>query len=128
MINAVHALIYTREPDAARAFFRDVLKLHHVDAGHGWLIFALPPAELGIHPLDDEDADAESPAAPTDRHELYLMCDDVHATVAELKKKGVSCETPITDQGWGIVTTLRIPGGGTIGLYQPRHPVPRPSR
>jgi catechol 2,3-dioxygenase-like lactoylglutathione lyase family enzyme len=124
MINAVHAMIYTRDPDATRAFFKDILQLPFVDAGHGWLIFALPPAELGIHPMDGEDGDPEAPSATPDRCELYFMCDDIHATVADLKKKGVSCETPITDQGWGLVTSLRIPGGGLVALYEPRHPVP----
>ncbi len=125
MITGVHALIYTRNPDATRAFFRDILNLPHVDAGEGWLIFGLPPAELGVHPMDDEDADPENagPDAP-DRHQLYLMCDDIHKTVADLQRKGVEFTTPISDQGWGILTTLQIPGGGTLALYQPRHPVP----
>lgn len=125
MINAIHAIIYTSEPEAARAFFRDVLGFPHVDAGDGWLIFALPPAELGIHPIDAEDADPEDPDGQyPGRHQLYLMCDDIHKTVEELKGKGVKFTTPIADQGWGVLTTLEIPGGGTIGLYQPRHPIP----
>lgn len=129
MITGVHTMIYSRTPDATRAFFRDVLNLPHVDAGGGWLIFALPPAELGVHPLDEEDADPETPgtaaAEAPERCEIYLMCDDLKATVAELAAKGVTLATPISDQGWGTVTTLRIPGGGTIALYQPRHAVPR---
>ncbi|HTE44087.1 MAG TPA: VOC family protein [Gemmatimonadaceae bacterium] len=110
MITGVHALMYSEDADATRAFFRDVLKLGAVDAGHGWLIFALPPAELGIHPADGET-----------RPELYLMCDDVDRTVAELRAAGVETTRPIADQGWGRVTTLRIPGGIDVGLYQPKH-------
>jgi predicted enzyme related to lactoylglutathione lyase len=112
MITGVHALIYTKDPDGVRAFFRDILEFPAVDAGQGWLIFALPPAELGIHPADEENG-----------HELYLMCDDVHATVATLEKKGVKIASPISDQGYGLVTAIAMPGGGTLGLYQPRHPI-----
>jgi catechol 2,3-dioxygenase-like lactoylglutathione lyase family enzyme len=123
MINGVHALIYTRNPEATRAFFKDVLGLPHVEAGRGWLIFALPPAELGIHPMDEEDGDTEGGEEGPDRHVLYLMCDDVKKTVEDLKGKGVEFTMALSDQGWGIVTELRIPGGGKLGLYQPRHPV-----
>ena len=115
MIIGVHALIYSKDADGARAFFRDVLKFSFVDAGDGWLIFALPPAELGIHPSHKGS-----------RHELYLMCDDVKATVKELKKKGIKFTQPIKDAGYGLVTSLKIPGGGELGLYEPRHP--RPSK
>jgi len=111
MIDGVHALIYAEDAEKTRAFFKDVLGFPSVDAGHGWLLFALPPAELGIHPAGDDGV----------RHQLYLMCDDVKATVAELKKKRVKCSA-IKDQGWGLVTSMTIPGGGTIGLYQPKHP------
>jgi len=111
MINGVHALIYTKQPDAVRAFFRDVVGAPNVDAGHGWLIFALPPAELGIHPAEDEES-----------HELYLMCDDIDRTLAELKTKGIEAAGPISDQGWGRVTSIAITHGVTLGLYQPRHP------
>ena len=111
MINGIHAIIYSPDAEQARGFFRDVLGLASVDAGHGWLIFALPPAELGIHP--DEGSG---------RHELYLMCEDIHAAVAKLKDKGVEFTGPVADQGWGLLTRLRIPGGGEMGLYQPRHP------
>lgn len=110
MVSGIHALIYTKDPDGVRAFFRDVLGLPSVDAHDGWLIFALPPAELGVHPADDEG-----------RHELWLMCDDVHATVEELRHKGVEFTRPITDQGFGLVTRLRTPGGGELPLYQPKH-------
>jgi len=111
MINGVHALIYTKAADEVRAFMRDMLGFRSVDAGQGWLIFGLPPAELGIHPTDT--------AAST---ELYLMCDDVAATVAELKTKGVEFARGIEDQGYGLVTAIKLPGGSELGLYQPRHP------
>jgi predicted enzyme related to lactoylglutathione lyase len=113
MITGVHALIYPREAERARAFFRDVLEWPSVDAGEGWLIFALPPSELAIHPAD-----------PGGGHELYLLCDDVRTTVEALKLKGIEITTPIADKGWGLLTSIRIPGGGEIGLYQPRHPSP----
>jgi predicted enzyme related to lactoylglutathione lyase len=113
MINGVHALMYSKDAAATRAFFRDVLKLGSVDGGRGWLIFALPPAELGIHPADDDTGT---------RSELHLMCDDVERTVAELKAAGVETTRPIADQGWGLVTALRVPGGIELGIYQPRHP------
>jgi predicted enzyme related to lactoylglutathione lyase len=113
MITGIHALIYTKDADGVRAFFRDVLGFSSVDAGHGWLIFALPPAELGIHPADEGG-----------QHELYLMCDDVKATVKELKSKGVVFTRPIKDAGFGLVTAVKIPGGGELGLYEPRHRTP----
>ena len=111
MINGIHALIYTKDADGVRAFFRDVLKWPSVNAGHGWLIFALPPAELGIHPTDGNG-----------HHELYLMCEDIQATVAELQDKGIELTRPITDAGFGLTTAIRIPGGGELGLYEPKHP------
>ncbi len=111
MINGVHALIYTKEAEQVRDFFRDVLQIPSVDAGHGWLLFALPPAELGIHPTES-----------TASHELYLMCDDIHATVADLKQKGVKVAAEIKDAGWGLLTSFEIPGGSKLQLYQPRHP------
>lgn len=113
MINGMHALIYARDAEKARAFFRDVLEFEHVDAGHGWLIFALPPSEVGIHPIMDGDKEF---------HELYFMCDDIKKTVAKLEKKGVQC-APIQDAGFGIMTSFEVPGGGPIGVYQPRHPI-----
>ena len=113
MIIGTHAIIYTDEPDATRAFFRDVLDLPSVDAHDGWLIFKLPPAELGIHPA--------SPDWPGGRHELYLMCDDIVATMAELDGKGVEFTSAVTNQGWGMLATMRVPGGCEVGLYQPRH-------
>jgi catechol 2,3-dioxygenase-like lactoylglutathione lyase family enzyme len=111
MFIGVHALIYAKDAERARAFFRDVLALDSVDAGHGWLIFALPPAEVGIHPVMDDG----------EYHQLYLMCRDVHKTVAKLEKKGVQC-APVQDAGFGLLTSFEIPGGGPIGMYQPKHP------
>ncbi len=111
MITGVHALMYSPEADAIRAFFRDVLEFRGVDAGHGWLIFVLPPAELAIHPTDDEPYT-----------EMYLMCDDLDATIAMLQAKGVELARPVADQPWGRATSLRLPDGGALGLYQPRHP------
>ena len=111
MINGIHTLIFTKDPERARSFFRDILKFTAVDAGEGWLIFALPPAELGIHPTDKEGY-----------HELYLMCDDIKATVHELKGKGVEFLQPTKKLPWGLLTSIKIPGGGEIGLYQPTHP------
>jgi catechol 2,3-dioxygenase-like lactoylglutathione lyase family enzyme len=113
VITGAHAVMFTRDADALRAFVRDVLGFASVDAGGGWLIFALPPAELAAHPSDD-DASIE----------LYLMCDDIEATVAELVHKGVEFTRPVGDEGWGLVTAMRVPGGGELGLYEPRHPTP----
>jgi catechol 2,3-dioxygenase-like lactoylglutathione lyase family enzyme len=113
LITGAHAIIYTRNPDEDRAFFRDVLGFPSVDAGGGWLIFALPPAELAAHPTDEAG-----------HHELYLMCDDVHATVDELKGKGVEFSRPISDEGFGLMTAIMLPGGGELGLYEPKHPTP----
>jgi predicted enzyme related to lactoylglutathione lyase len=117
MITGVHAILYATDAERVRAFFRDVLELPSVDAGRGWLIFALPPAELAAHPADTKP-----------HHELYLMCDDVHATVEKLKGKGVKFTTPVADQGWGLLTRFQVPGGGEIGMYQPRHPTAIPQK
>lgn len=118
MISGIHAIIYSKQAEGLREFFRDVLKLPAVDAGAGWLIYAAPPTELAVHPND------------IGHHEFYLMCDDVHATTTKLKAKGVSLVMPISDRGWGLVTRLRLPSGDEIGLYQPKHPtaIGRPSR
>jgi catechol 2,3-dioxygenase-like lactoylglutathione lyase family enzyme len=113
MITGIHAIAYAEDAERARAFFRDVLELASVDAGHGWLIFALPPAELGVHPAERGG-----------QHELYLMCDDVDATVAELAAKGATFDGGIADRDFGRVATLLVPGLGPLGLYEPRHPSP----
>jgi catechol 2,3-dioxygenase-like lactoylglutathione lyase family enzyme len=115
MITGTHAIIYAEDAEQARAFFRDVLGLPNVDVHDGWLIFQLPPAELGIHP-------AGSGLASGGSHELYLMCDEIGATVAELTAKGVEFVTPVQDRGFGLMTTMLVPGGGQLGLYQPKHP------
>jgi catechol 2,3-dioxygenase-like lactoylglutathione lyase family enzyme len=117
MINGVHAMIFAEDAEAARAFFRDVLELESVDSGGGWLIFKLPPAELGVHPGSGWDRDEG-------HHILFLMCDDVERTVDELKGKGVEFVGGIEDEGFGLMTKLKVPGAGTIGLYQPTHPSP----
>jgi catechol 2,3-dioxygenase-like lactoylglutathione lyase family enzyme len=111
MITGAHVILYSTNAEADRAFFRDTLQFPAVDAGHGWLIFALPPAEIACHP-DEKNG----------RHEFYLMCDDVAATVEMLSTKGIECE-PLANQGWGMLTHLTLPGGGKLGLYQPRHPI-----
>jgi hypothetical protein len=114
-IIGAHALLYTSEPDAVRAIFRDVFGWSHVDDGQGWLIFALPPAEVGVHP-------AEGPTFGSGvRHQLTLMCDDVVATSAELRAKGLEIRGEPQDEGWGITTTIVLPGDLEIMLYQPRH-------
>jgi catechol 2,3-dioxygenase-like lactoylglutathione lyase family enzyme len=110
VINGAHVVVYSRDAPADRAFFRDVLNYPSVDAHDGWLIFKLPPAEAAVHPAD------------TPSHELYLMCDDVATAVTELTAKGVEFTKPVNDEGWGLLTAMRLPGGGELGLYQPRHP------
>jgi catechol 2,3-dioxygenase-like lactoylglutathione lyase family enzyme len=118
MMTGAHVLLYSKDADADRAFFRDVLQLRSVDAGGGWLIFALPPAEVAVHPADH----LGSPNAPAmlDSH-VYLMCDELQATIDSLNAKNVRC-TPIAREQWGIRTTIQMPSGGEIGLYQPTHP------
>lgn len=115
MITSTHVIVYAEDADATRAFFRDVLRRPSVDAGGGWLIFQLPPAEVGIHPTGED-----GPASGS--HELFLMCDDIEATVADLAAKGVEFTSPIEDRRFGLLTTMRVPGGGEIGLYEPKHP------
>ncbi|MDE2113152.1 MAG: extradiol dioxygenase [Alphaproteobacteria bacterium] len=112
MINGAHVILYSKDAEADRAFFQKVLNFPHVDVGHGWLIFKLPPSEVAVHPSDDND-----------RHEFYLMCDDLDAEMARLKKAGVACEPP-SDEGWGVLTHIMLPGGGKLGLYEPRHARP----
>jgi catechol 2,3-dioxygenase-like lactoylglutathione lyase family enzyme len=114
LINAVHSILFAHDADAARAFFSDVLGLESVDAGGGWLIFALPPAELAVHPAEGDP-----------RQELYLMTDDLDATLAALRDRGVTVASEPSDEGWGVLASVEVPGYGPIGLYEPRHPVPR---
>ncbi len=115
-IIGAHALLYTSEPEALRATLRDVFGWKHVDIGEGWLIFALPPAELGIHPAEGPTYEGGM------RHQLTLMCDDIAATVEELRAKGVEVRGEPEDEGWGITTMLVLPGGVEVMLYEPRHP------
>ncbi len=114
MLIGAHSIIYSKSPDADRAFLRDVLALPSVDVGDGWLIFGLPPAEVAVHPSDENDV-----------HEFYLMCDDVGALRESLLARNVSCE-PVQNRGWGLLVQVALPGGGKLGIYQPRHARPRP--
>jgi predicted enzyme related to lactoylglutathione lyase len=112
MINGAHVIVYSADTEKDKAFFCDVLQFGHVDVGHGWLIFKLPPSEMAVHPADENG-----------RHELYLMCDDLDAEMTRLAAAGVACAAPVM-QAWGRLTHLTLPGGGKIGLYQPRHARP----
>jgi hypothetical protein len=114
MITGMHAIVFSPDAVKVRAFLADVLDLRSVDAGGGWLIFALPPAELAVHPTDGAG-----------RHELYLMCDDIEATLADLRAKGVEVAGEVSDQGWGLLAAIRLPDGEEFPIYQPRHPSPR---
>ncbi len=115
MITGAHTIIYTKEAEQLRAFFRDKLGFHCVDAGGGWLIFALPPGELAVHP-------AEGDSGSEGEHELFLMCDDLQKTVADLKTKGVELTKPITEAPFGLLTAIKLPDGNELGIYEPRHP------
>jgi hypothetical protein len=115
MITGAHAIIYSTDPEADRAFLKDVLALGSVDVGGGWLIFGLPPAEVAVHPSEQNGT-----------HELYLMCDDVEAFIEQMDEANIGCG-PVQDQGWGRLTTLTLPGGGKLGVYQPRHARPEPA-
>ena len=125
MINGAHVVLYTSDPEVDRAFFRDVLQFPSVDAGHGWLIFALPPAEAAFHDLEKDDAEPGDPPEKA-RHELFLMCDDLAATLRELQSKNVAVSA-VNEQRWGSLATLTLPGGGKVGIYQPKHPKPKHS-
>jgi catechol 2,3-dioxygenase-like lactoylglutathione lyase family enzyme len=113
VITGMHAIVFSAEAEKVRAFFADVLGMPSVDAGGGWLIFALPPAELAVHPSDGET-----------RHELYLMCDDIRATLADLRARGVEVAREVSDQGWGLLAAIRLPDGSEFPIYEPRHPLP----
>ena len=113
MITGIHAIVFSQEADKVRTFFADVLGMSSVDAGGGWLIFALPPAELAVHPADG-----------VSRHELYLMCDDIRATLAELRDRGAEVAPDVSDQGWGLMAAIRLPDGSEFPIYEPRHPSP----
>jgi len=110
MISGAHAVIYSKDANADRAFLRDVLGFAHVDAGGGWLIFALPPAEIAVHPAEQNG-----------RHEIYLMCNDIGSIIHKLAAAG-SATRPVKDEGWGLLSALTLPGGGELGIYQPKHP------
>ena len=114
MIVGAHIILSSTDTEADRAFFRDVLKLTHVDVGEGWLIFGLPPAEVAIHPAEENNV-----------HEFYFMCRDIDDFLAAMKKHGIACD-PVESQDWGHVTQITLPGGGNLGVYQPRHPRPAP--
>lgn len=116
MINGVHVLIYSKKAAADKKFFKEVLKCPHVDVGGGWLIFGLPPSELAFHPSPDVIS-----------HELYLMCDDIHQFVSEMKKHNIECGR-ISSQAWGLHTKLTLPSGGKLGVYQPKHERPKPMK
>jgi catechol 2,3-dioxygenase-like lactoylglutathione lyase family enzyme len=111
VIFGAHVIVYSKDAAADRAFFRDVLGFSSVDAGHGWLIFALPPAEVAVHPAEEHDG-----------HDLYFMCDDLKAEIASLATKGVQC-SQVQEARWGSIAKIRLPGGSEIGLYQPKHPL-----
>jgi len=113
VITGVHAIVFSPEAEKVRAFFAGVLGMPSADAGGGWLIFALPPAELAVHPADGES-----------RHELYFMCDDIQATLAELRGKGVEVARDVSDLGWGLLAAIRLPDGSEFPIYEPRHPSP----
>jgi hypothetical protein len=112
MINGGHVIIYSKDAEADKAFIKNVLQFPYVDVNQGWLIFKLPPSEIAVHPSDENDL-----------HEFYLMTDDLDLEIRNLKKAGVSCDD-VTQQGWGRLTRIKLPGGGTLGLYQPRHQRP----
>lgn len=112
MINGAHAVIYSKDPEADKAFLRDTLKFPYVDVGHGWLIFGLPPSEVAVHPSEKNDV-----------HEFFLMCDDIDAFIAEMNEEGVET-SEIQAQPWGMLTKITLPGGGKLGVYQPRHERP----
>ena len=116
MLIGAHSIIYSTSPEADRAFLRDVLELPNIDVGGGWLIFGLPPAEVAVHPSNKNNV-----------HEFYLMCDNVKALIAEMNKRNIAC-SPVQKQDWGLLTQVSLPGGGKLGIYQPRHARPKTTR
>jgi hypothetical protein len=114
MIVGSHVIVYSRDPDVDREFLRDVLKLSHVDAGGGWLIFGLPPSEVPLHPTEG-----------TEKHEFYLICKNVEQFIREMTTRALAC-TPVREERWGLITELTLPGGGKLGVYEPRHARPKP--
>ncbi len=116
MINGMHAIIYSAKPGADRDFFQDILKLTHVDVGEGWLIFGLPPAEIAVHPAEKSGA-----------QEIYLMCENIRSFVKEMSGQNIK-HSPVSDQGYGLFTKITLPGGGKLGVYQPRHARPEPMK
>jgi hypothetical protein len=114
MLTGAHVIVYSKAAEADRAFLRDVLRLPSVDVGGGWLIFALPASEVAVHPADGEE-----------KHELYLMCDDISAFIEAVKPHGIECSS-VSQERWGLLTQLQLPGGGRLGVYEPRHPRPQP--
>ena len=116
MIIGAHAIIYSKDSEADRRFFRDILKLSHVDVGEGWLIFGLPPAELAVHPSEEND-----------RHEFYFMVEDIKEFLQHMKQYEIIC-SPVQAQGWGSIVHVTLPGGGRMGVYEPRHARPKPMR
>jgi catechol 2,3-dioxygenase-like lactoylglutathione lyase family enzyme len=112
LISGAHVMIYSRNAEADRTFFKDVLGLDSVDSGGGWLIFALPPSEVAIHPTEENE-----------HHELYLLCEDIETTAKQLERRGIPLKRPFDEARWGRVTEITLPGGGRIGLYQPKHPL-----
>jgi catechol 2,3-dioxygenase-like lactoylglutathione lyase family enzyme len=115
LISGAHVIIFSRDAEADRKFFKDVLGLDSIDSGGGWLIFELPPAEVAVHPTEEHD-----------HHELYLLCEDIEATAKDLEQRGVPLKRPFDEARWGRVTEITLPGGGRIGLYQPKHPLAHP--
>jgi len=113
VITGMHAIVFSPQAERVRAFFADALGLSSADAGGGWLIFALPPAELAVHPADGES-----------HHELYLMCDNIQETLAELTARGAEMARDVSDQGWGLLAAIRLPDGSELPIYEPRHPSP----
>jgi hypothetical protein len=116
MTSGIHVVIYSKDADADKAFFKDVLKFTSVDVGRGWLIFGLPPSELAVHPSSDNE-----------HHEMYLMCDDIQEFVQQMQKQRIVCGE-VQDQGWGLLVQLTLPGGGKLGVYEPRHARPEPMK